>query len=329
VRHLPPLLGCLDERGTGDILARHLDAAAALTPGHAADPIIRLILGPPPRSSRLPALPADTDGADIPDPVRRMRRRLHDLPSCAICAEIADACAEWLDWLASASGNADKLADVLPLCREHVWQARAVAGPVLAPGLAAVVLREAGQRLGFAADAAAVHGGSRRLLDRLGRAFGAVPARRAALASLHRGRECPLCVRVRIAGERGLALAAALVESAGGRRDFEGGYGLCVRHAAQAIAMPDAPVLGDIVAQTTRARLALLRWELEEHCGAARGRQGRSGAASNRPPGSKPARVSPAPFSAIPDEIASRSLSPKPETSPKQARGPAAGRTRG
>jgi len=112
-----------------------------------------------------------TDGADIPDPVRRMRRRMRDLPSCAICAEIADARAEWLGWLASASGNTGKVSDVLPLCREHVWQARAVAGPALAPALAAVVLREAGERLGFAADVAAAYGGSRRLLDRLERAF--------------------------------------------------------------------------------------------------------------------------------------------------------------
>jgi hypothetical protein len=134
---------------------------------------------------------------------------------------------------------------------------------VLAPALAAVVLREAEQRLGFAA-AAAAYGRSRRLLDRLRRAFGAAPARQAALASLRHGRECPLCERARVAGGRGLALVAALVESADGRHAFESGYGLCVRHAAQAIAMPDAAPLGDIVAQTTRARLALLRWELEE-----------------------------------------------------------------
>ena len=61
-----------------------------------------------------------------------------------------------------------------------------------------------------------------------------------------------------------MSLIAVLVESADGRRAFESGYGLCVRHAAQAMAMPDASVFGDIVADTTHARLALLRWELEE-----------------------------------------------------------------
>ncbi len=196
-----------------------------------------------------------------------MRRRLSDLPSCAICAEIADAVAEWLGWLARTAekgGDGAGIWDVLPLCRDHVWQAREVAGPALAPALAAIVLGEAAQRLTFAADAAAAYAGSRRLLDRLGRVFGAAPARRAVLASLRRGRECPLCARARDAGDRALSLLAALVESDDGRRAFESGYGLCVRHAARAMAMPGHSTLGDIVAQTTHARMALLRWQLEE-----------------------------------------------------------------
>ena len=83
-------------------------------------------------------------------------------------------------------------------------------------------------------------------------------------ASLRHGRECPLCVRTHEAGQRALALLMALIEYPDGRRAFESGYGLCVRHAAQATAMPDAAALGDIVAHTMHARLALLRWELEE-----------------------------------------------------------------
>ena len=87
---------------------------------------------------------------------------------------------------------------------------------------------------------------------------------RAALASLRQGRECPLCVRMREAGERALRLLVALIEYDDGRRAFESGYGLCVRHAAQVMAMPEAAAFGDIVTHTTHARLALLRWELEE-----------------------------------------------------------------
>jgi hypothetical protein len=263
LRHLRSLLEYLDERRIADILARHRNAVTALNPKGADDPVIRIILGSPP-SLDPPAPPADPDDADSADPVRRMRRRLRRLSCCAICAEIADARAEWLGWLAGASENTGRISDVLPLCRDHVWQARAIAGPALAPALIAIVQREAEQRLVFAANAAVAYGESRRLLDRLARALGAAPARRAVLGSLNRSRECPLCVRVREAGERALLLVAALIESADGRRAFESGYGLCVRHAAQAMVMPDPPALREIVARTTRARLAVLRWELEE-----------------------------------------------------------------
>ena len=233
MRHLPILIEYIDEGSIGDILALHRDATATRKPDDAADTLLRVLLGPPPLHPRPPALSPDPDGSDIPDPVRRMRCRLRDLPSCAICAEIEDSRAEWLGWLARASEDWCKLSDVLPLCGDHVWRARAVAGPVRAPALAAVVLREAEKRLGFAVDAAAACSGSRQLIHRLGRMIGTAPARHAAVASLRRGRECPLCVRAREAGERGLSLVAALVESTDGRRAFENGHGLCVRHAAR------------------------------------------------------------------------------------------------
>src|SRR4051794_35359387 len=111
-----------------------------------------------------------------------------------------------LGWLARASDTGGRISDVLPLCRDHVWQSREVAGPILAPALAAVILREAEQRLFFAAPAAAAYRESPRLLDRLGRVFGTGSPRRAALSSLSRGRECPLCARAGEAGERALAL---------------------------------------------------------------------------------------------------------------------------
>jgi hypothetical protein len=264
MRHLPFLLEYLEERSIGDVLAHHLGVAAALKPKNAADAILRLILGPAHPTADPPAPLPDSGCTDIPDPVRRMRHRLCALPSCPICAEVMDARSEWLAWLASASEKGRKVSDVLPLCRDHVSQAHTVGGSALAPALAAVVLGEAKQRLGFAANSAAACRGSRRLLDRIGGALGAAPGRHAALASLRRGRECPLCVRGHEAGERALSLLAALVESVGGRRAFENGYGLCVRHAARAMVMPDAAGFGEFVAETMHARLALLRWELEE-----------------------------------------------------------------
>ena len=95
----------------GDILARHRDVAGR------AQARERRRSGYPPRFSARRRQPPESPCparrtrmyADIPDPVRRMRRRLRDLPSCAICAEIADARAEWLGWLAARprSGRQD------------------------------------------------------------------------------------------------------------------------------------------------------------------------------------------------------------------------------
>ena len=189
---------------------------------------------------------------------------------------------------------------MLPLCRDHVWQARAVAGPVLAPALAAIVLREAEQRLAFAADAAAAYRGSRRLLDRLGARVrrrlgrGAPLWHRCAAAASARS----ACVPARPASAA-LSLVAALVESADGRRAFESGYGLCVRHAAQAMAMPDAPALrrhrrADDPGPAGAAALGAGGTASARRLAGPAG----SGAASNRRPGSGPVRVSPAPFSA-------------------------------
>lgn len=270
MRHLAWLIAYLDDPAIGAILPVHAETAARLAaipakadakPEAAADRAMRLILGPPMRPAT--PRPADAEGGGIPDPVGRMRRRLRHLPSCAICAEIADASSEWLSWLARAGGNGGEISDVLPLCRDHVWQAREAAGPALAPALAATVLREAEERLVYAARSVHADRSSALWSSALRRAFGASAAG-AVRAALRRGRECPLCRRAREAGERALLLFAALLESADGRRAFESGYGLCLRHAAQAMAPPASPAIGEIVAATTRARLALLRWELQE-----------------------------------------------------------------
>jgi hypothetical protein len=285
MRHLRRLIEYLDDRDIREVLAIHRETAvgAAAAPSDAADRAVRILLGP--QTGRTPPVAAGAGRSggrsSDPDPVHRLRSRLADLPSCAVCAEIADACAEWLGWLARMAEGGGDLSDVLPLCREHVWQARDAAGPALAPALAAIVRHEAGERLFYAGAAASRHRGAGALRRAVRRIAGA-PQRGAVLAALEGGRECPLCRRVGEAGERALGLLAALLESADGRRAFESGYGLCVQHAAQAMAIPGAPALGQIVARVTRARLLLLRWELEEQLrrGAWQARPERRGAES-------------------------------------------------
>lgn len=289
--HLPRLAEYLGDGRLAGVLAIHRtsvarlkaglqDAAAprlANDPEGPADRAIRAILGPAPRPAMLRLDRAAAEYADEPDPVRRMRRRLRRLQRCAICAEIEDACAEWLGWLVRAAESAGDLSDVLPLCRHHVWQARFAGGPALAPALAGVVADEAEERLVYAGMAC--ESAPRSMMPL--RWSGSAP-RAAVPASLRRGRECPLCRRAREAGERAILLLAALLEETAGRRAFEGGYGLCVRHAAQALALPDARPASDIIASTMHARLALLSWELDEQLrrGAWQARPERRGAES-------------------------------------------------
>jgi hypothetical protein len=193
-----------------------------------------------------------------------MRRRLRYLPSCAVCAEIADAVTKWLQWLALEAGSDGDLADVLPLCRHHVWLARVAGGPVLGSRLAEVAMRQAEERLVYAERGLLAASGSSALRQALRRLCPGSAAGDAVRAALGRGRECPMCRRMREAGERAIALLAALLEDAGGRRAFESGYGLCLRHSAQAMTMREARPAAGIVASTLHARLVLLRWELEE-----------------------------------------------------------------
>ena len=272
--HLIRLAGYLDPGRLGGVLASHRRIVATLRAdlpapcrGHSditGDRALRIILGPPGRPDRPVAGGTDPIFADDPDPIRRMRRRLRHLPSCAVCAEITDTVAQWLQWLARQAEADGDLADVLPLCPQHVWQARVAGGPALAVRLAQVAVREAEERLVYADRAFAALQPSSAFCQVVRRLWVGRGSAEIIQDALSRGRECPLCRRMREAGARAIALLAALLEEPGGRRAFESGYGLCVRHAAQALAQPDARPISGVVASTLHARLALLRWELEE-----------------------------------------------------------------
>ena len=100
-----------------------------------------------------------------------------------------------------------------------------------------------------------------------GRILASWAARRrrdAALAALCQARECPLCRRAQQARDRTLLLLAALLEETEGRRAFQRGYGLCVPHAARAFELIGDGDVAHVIAATMHARLAVLRWELEE-----------------------------------------------------------------
>src|SRR5262249_55949796 len=82
--------------------------------------------------------------------------------------------------------------------------------------------------------------------------------------ALRQGRECPLCRRLDVARDRTIALLGALLEDLHERRAFASGYGLCVCHAARALATLGPGPARDTLGEVMCSRLALLRWQLEE-----------------------------------------------------------------
>ncbi len=246
-------------------LDRARDECDDATVAAAADTAIRLVLGLPHRHAPPLADAAPAEFAGERDPIRRMRKYMAQPRACPVCLEVSEACLQWAGWLAAAAEESGDLTDVTPLCRHHVWQSRAVGGTALAYRLADVAIRETQARFAFAQRSIDAQPGGPRLLPERFRAIRGRRHRRAdALTSLRQGRECLLCRRAHGARDRALQLIAALLQESSGRRAFERGYGLCLPHAARAFTLTNDPVANKIVAATMHARLAVLRWEIEE-----------------------------------------------------------------
>jgi hypothetical protein len=267
--HLLDLASYLSAQAIEGVLERQHrqigDLRAQLAGGEpVAERAIALLLGPADMRSRQSPQGDGAFGAADADPVRRLRRRLRWQEGCSICAEIADAGAQWLRWLPDAAEGLGDLSDVVPRCRHHAWQATVAGSPALAASIAAALLAESDNILAHAVAGSRQYCGFPRLPAPLRRALSEPARKRAALRPFALIRECPLCRRAREARERAIALLGALLEGAAARRSFEDGYGLCVRHAAHALRQLASGPPRDTIAATMRSRLAVLRWELEE-----------------------------------------------------------------
>jgi len=197
------------------------------------------------------------------DPIDRMRRRLADRRECPVCAEVRFAWREWLAWLESAAQEEQVVDDLMPICRRHLQEVLWYGGPALRLLAVRRAIGEASSRLHFALAAIRPDRPKSRAIReavtyRLQFENGPRQARRTLDRPLH----CPLCSRTEQAGESAIDLVVALLAERGGQAAFEHGYGLCVRHAVQAMARH--PSTAATVAATTRARLLVLLWELEE-----------------------------------------------------------------
>jgi hypothetical protein len=201
------------------------------------------------------------------DPVGDLLEALGRGVACPICLECRRAWIEWGRWLDAAVPRGSDVGDLLPTCPEHVWALVRQGGPDLAVAAAAHALRV---RAGVVEQAARTLGSPspsnlRRPLERLTEAL-VGPRRREqqARGGLVRVPPCPLCRRLATAEDRTLALLFAVMEDRYHRPVIDGGYGLCLKHLARALALDPAPAARRALLEIEGAKLARLQWELEE-----------------------------------------------------------------
>ncbi|MCO8255990.1 hypothetical protein NKF26_19460 [Haladaptatus sp. AB618] len=244
---------------TDSSLPSELETALQLTVGHDIHP------------SALP--PPDVDPNATRDPVGDFTALLDSGDGCPVCLEVSRAWQTWLAWLLHADCDGDRLHDVLPACREHVWGCVRYGDTDLAMAIADAASDPVASRLTRAmrlldddpesredVSATLAHVDSlRRFVPRL-RDDGTTRAREA----IRRPIRCPVCDRMETARDRAVELLLALLEQPRFRQAFEDGYGLCLNHCSYALARNPSPESAALLRSDEAAKVARLQWELRE-----------------------------------------------------------------
>lgn len=210
---------------------------------------------------------ADADPADSELAVRTaVERTLDDVDHCPVCAAQAEAYHAWSRFCEARAGGPEPIDELLPTCDEHVAAflvhgsdrlgERTLAN--VAPLLRDVLVRTLGE---LEADGPSSWWARVRVavLSRR-REPSALRARRA----LHRRPACPVCAMQHDAEIRALDLCALLVRTAPGRRRYERGHGLCLRHLRVAMATGYGPGVSPLLLEQAQLQLELLAWDLHE-----------------------------------------------------------------
>jgi hypothetical protein len=158
--------------------------------------------------------------------------------------------------------------DVLPTCNAHVWSCIRLGRPALQFAAASAAFRAAREKVTNAArHLKQMEKTRRQSLWKLKKSerqnsqgMLKVNPKKTITSSLY----CPLCSRIDGAKNRALNLLFALLQERRYRIDFENGYGLCLKHLADALAMQPPDEIGRFLIRVESAKLALLEWELEE-----------------------------------------------------------------
>ena len=206
------------------------------------------------------------------DPLADFIASLKENRGCPICLDVYGALSQWIYWLNKniiSTDDFEAVRDVLPTCNTHVWSCIRLGGPVLQFAATSAGMRAAQEKVSNAArhlkQMTKIRGkfiwrrkGSERRSNQ--GVIKKVNPKNTITSSLY----CPLCSRIDVAKKRALNLLFALLQERRYRRDFENGYGLCVKHFSDALAMQPTDKIGRFLIRVESAKLSLLEWEIEE-----------------------------------------------------------------
>ncbi|OPF77312.1 hypothetical protein VT50_0221265 [Streptomyces antioxidans] len=164
------------------------------------------------------------------------------LVCCPLCLAEHRAARRLLRWAATSTDSRRPAREETGLCPRHLHDLTALGGPSVSAVVADNRARWSDQLTRFRESAPR------------GRA-----ARRTAAAQLLRPPDCRACAEEHTAVRRQAALLAAAVRDPVRARAFEHAHGICLRHA-----LDHSGALPSLVRTVLDARLALLRWEVDE-----------------------------------------------------------------
>ena len=205
------------------------------------------------------------------DPLADFISSLKENKGCPICLDVYGSLSQWIYWLNKnivSTDNLEVMRDVLPTCNAHVWACVRIGGPALQFAATSGAFRAAQEKVSNAARHLKKMNTPRkqpiwkRKKNEKQRHQGDIKVnpKKTIASSLY----CPLCSRIEVAKNRALNLIFALLQEPRYRVDFENGYGLCLKHLADALAMRPSEEIGRFLMRVEFAKLSLLEWELEE-----------------------------------------------------------------
>ena len=205
------------------------------------------------------------------DPLANFIASIKENAGCPICLDIYGALSQWIYWLNEnimSTESFEAMNDVLPTCNAHVWSCVRLGGPCLQFAAVYTGLKAAREKIDNAARHLKQIKKIRKLSIRERKKYERqsnpgiikVTPKKAITSSFF----CPLCSRIDTAKNRGLNLLFALLQERRYRIDFENGYGLCIKHLSDALAMQPPDEIVRFLIRVESAKLALLEWELEE-----------------------------------------------------------------